>query len=375
MNIVWISDFSSAGSGYRSITTPLCEGLSKLGFDIRVLGLGYKGEEHTHSFQIIPAATIQRAFMMLSEIRKYRPVDAVVMVSDIVLGWRFRLDFSGRSFPLFMITPVEAPPLCKSWANFLKSLDGVFVISRFGVDECLKRGVDHVRYLPIGVDRSIWRRRTEEDRIRARNFFGWDRKEFIWLTVGYNQVRKNLWAGLKSFSEFLKSHPKSRYVMVTRVDSPYGWILEDLAEDFGIYRNVSFFESGLDVLTLRALYDAADVFVLPSMAEGLGLPLLEAMAVGVPCVGTNCTGISELLSNGRGYLVDVDYVFGDPFGNRNSYLVSIDDLVGKVEKVFNHDGVSEVIERGSKFVDSLRWEDAVNVVRDELLKVDAYGRG
>lgn len=375
MNIIWISDFSSAGSGYRSITTPLCEGLSKLGFDIRVLGLGYKGEEHTHSFQIIPAVTIQKAFMMLSEIRKYWPVDAVVMVSDIVLGWRFRLDLSGRSFPLFMITPVEAPPLCKSWANFLKSLDGVFIISRFGVDECLKMGVDNVRYLPIGVDRSIWRRRTEEDRIRARNFFGWDRKEFIWLTVGYNQVRKNLWAGLKSFSEFLKLHPKSRYVMVTRVDSPYGWILNDLAEDFGIYRNVSFFESGLDVLTLRALYDAADVFVLPSMAEGLGLPLLEAMAVGVPCVGTNCTGINELLSNGRGYLVDVDYVFGDPFGNRNSYLVSIDDLVGKVEKVFNHDGVSEVIERGSKFVDSLRWEDAVNVVRDELLKVDAYGRG
>jgi len=51
-------------------------------------------------------------------------------------------------------------------------------------------------------------------------------------------------------------------------------------------------------------YAQADVFVLPSFAEGLPVVLMEAMAMAVPCVTTHITGVPELIENGvTGYLI------------------------------------------------------------------------
>ncbi|MCX8007502.1 MAG: glycosyltransferase [Coriobacteriia bacterium] len=58
---------------------------------------------------------------------------------------------------------------------------------------------------------------------------------------------------------------------------------------------------------LAAWFSAADVVVLPSRREGLGLVLLEAMACGTPCVGTRVGGIPEIISHDEvGVLVDPD---------------------------------------------------------------------
>jgi len=45
------------------------------------------------------------------------------------------------------------------------------------------------------------------------------------------------------------------------------------------------------------LYNAFDIFCLPTMAEGFGLPVLEAQACGVPALVTDCSACSELVAN------------------------------------------------------------------------------
>ncbi|MFN4128622.1 MAG: glycosyltransferase family 4 protein [Paracoccaceae bacterium] len=57
---------------------------------------------------------------------------------------------------------------------------------------------------------------------------------------------------------------------------------------------------------LRDWYAAADVFILPSEAEGLSNAMLEALATGLACVATRVGAAPELLSDGMGLLVDVD---------------------------------------------------------------------
>jgi len=64
------------------------------------------------------------------------------------------------------------------------------------------------------------------------------------------------------------------------------------------------FEGPVNQDRIRSVYAQADLFCLPSFAEGLPVVLMEAMSMGIPCVTTEITGIPELIGNGiEGLLV------------------------------------------------------------------------
>src|SRR2546426_10662965 len=56
----------------------------------------------------------------------------------------------------------------------------------------------------------------------------------------------------------------------------------------------------LNVAELRVLYSNAAVFVFPSIYEGFGMPVLEAMACGAPVITSNTTALAEVAGNGGG---------------------------------------------------------------------------
>ena len=58
------------------------------------------------------------------------------------------------------------------------------------------------------------------------------------------------------------------------------------------------FEGAVNQDRIRGIYATADVFCLPSFAEGLPVVLMEAMAMEIPCVSTNIAGIPELVRDG-----------------------------------------------------------------------------
>ena len=74
--------------------------------------------------------------------------------------------------------------------------------------------------------------------------------------------------------------------------------LGQYAENLGISRQVHF-TGAVDQDHILDYYKAADMFVLPSFAEGLPVVLMEAMAMEIPCITTAITGIPELIRNGQ----------------------------------------------------------------------------
>lgn len=86
--------------------------------------------------------------------------------------------------------------------------------------------------------------------------------------------------------------------------------LKAYAEKLGISGQVQF-TGAVDQDHILGYYQTADVFVLPSFAEGLPVVLMEAMAMEIPCITTAITGVPELINSGEnGLLVPASDVAG-----------------------------------------------------------------
>ena len=125
------------------------------------------------------------------------------------------------------------------------------------------------------------------------------RRPFV-LTVGEQRPHKNHAGLLRAYAN---SHSRAAHdlVIVGRQYSDYT-APQQLTETLGLTNQVHFL-TGIDFQELVALYSAAALFVLPSLYEGFGLPILEAMACGVPVVAAKTTSTGEIAGDGA-FLID-----------------------------------------------------------------------
>jgi len=364
-----MSDLDFKMSGYFNLTIPLCTGLSKLGHEIKVLGLSYHGEQHDYPFSIVPTRDFNEALATVKNMHKFWGFDLMIVALDIPMQEQFLMSIQGKPFKYFGIMPVEADPLCMDWAMVLMMMDKQFIISEFGTNEATKLGVP-ATYLPVGIDSSAWRIPTKEERSALRASFGLDENDFVILTVADNQERKNLGKALEIVAEFSKGKTNVKYVLVTREHCPVGWKLRTLAQTYGINKNLLIFERGMPFKELWSMYAVADCFMLTSKTEGLGMPLMEAMSCGVPCVATNATGMKELLSDDKGLLADYEYTYVDPFGNGNRYFIDTKSAVCQLEKVYNHE-CQHIIDNARTYIENRPWDDGIsrlNLAIEEIKK-------
>ena len=112
------------------------------------------------------------------------------------------------------------------------------------------------------------------------------------LYVGTIEPRKNLMRLMSAFAEARKAGIAQHLVCV----GPYGWSSRDLAghiERLGIDSAVQF-TGYLPFEDLPAIYSLGDFFVFPSLYEGFGLPVVEAMACGLPVLTSNTSSLGEI---------------------------------------------------------------------------------
>lgn len=120
-------------------------------------------------------------------------------------------------------------------------------------------------------------------------------------TVGRLSVEKGQKYLIEAASEVINIFPNTVFLIIG--NGPFKKSLQDMAKSFGLEKNV-IFTGPFPREELRNIYSLTDIFILPSLAEGFGLALTEAMAMGIPAIATKIGGIPEIIEYGKtGYLI------------------------------------------------------------------------
>lgn len=122
------------------------------------------------------------------------------------------------------------------------------------------------------------------------------------LAVGNLQPRKNLSTLLEAYAALLRSGRIEQELVLVGQLHYQGQAVFSHIDRLGIRDHVKW-TGYVSEETLVGLYNLADVFVFPTLYEGFGLPIVEAMACGAPVVSTNVASIPEV-SGDAAVLVD-----------------------------------------------------------------------
>jgi glycosyltransferase involved in cell wall biosynthesis len=180
-------------------------------------------------------------------------------------------------------------------ASHARRADAVIVVSNYTAREVQTRldvPADRVSICPPGAP--PWRAREPDQ----------DQKSRPLLFVGTTEPRKNIGVLLAGYRKLLMLMPDAPPLLMAGGVSPESSsVLSeiDVPPLAGRVRHLGYVTDS----ARQDLYRSASVLVLPSLDEGFGLPVLEAMTVGVPVVAANRGALPELL-DGAGTLIEPD---------------------------------------------------------------------
>jgi len=159
------------------------------------------------------------------------------------------------------------------------------------------------------------------------------------LYVGGSDLRKNLESLLKAFSMLLRKIQQITLVATGGMGRKAKEIYQSIS-NLGLERNIVITGHVSDQ-DLRQLYAGTRLFVYPSLYEGFGIPILEAMSSGVPVIASNTSSIPEVAGDAA-YLID-------PY--------NIGALADAMEKVLQDDNLARSLQaKGLQRAKAFSWE-------------------
>jgi len=234
-------------------------------------------------------------------------------------------------------------PVEKLCARFT---DVIITINQEDYKMAQKFKANEVVYVPgVGIDTKKFSG-LNVDRNEKRKELGILDNQIAMLSVGELSKRKNHKLVIEALAKL--NNPNIVYLICGQGDLDK--YLKDKARDLNV--NVKFLGFRKDVSEISM---AVDMFVFPSLQEGLPVALMEAMVAGLPVVCSKIRGNTDLIEDGKG-----------------GYLVRTDDIEGfnkYIEKIINN---TKIRERMSNFnIEAVKKYDK-NSVEEKMLIIYKY---
>ena len=229
--------------------------------------------------------------------------------------------------------------------------DRVLTPSEYTASELVKHGNvprEKIRLVPYGVDPPARILTAEEKRRRRRELLGQEGR--ILLNVGALQTRKNQVRCL----ETLRRLPEDIFLVLAGGEGHGSEAVHSYIRANHLDRRVRLLGYVSD-LRVEELYELADVLLFPSLEEGFGLPVLEAMAHSLPVVTSSSSALPE--------------VGGDAALYVNPH--EVEDIARKASAALNDEPLrNRLVERGLRRVKEFSWRrvaEATLQVYEEIL--------
>jgi len=167
-------------------------------------------------------------------------------------------------------------------------------------------------------------------------------KKTILYAPGGFDIRKNFDNLIKAYAKLSQSKKDDyQLVIVSKVDEGNKNTLLNLAKTEGIPKNDLILTGYVSDEELISFYSMCDLFVFPSIHEGFGLPVLEAMNCGAVVIGSNLTSIPEVIGH--------DEALFDPH--------SIESIKNKIEEVLTNQELYDRLKEHNKIqVKKFSWD-------------------
>lgn len=258
---------------------------------------------------------------------------------------------TGKKYGYFIFEYTKIPP---EYVVSLNKLDGVMTASQWGVDILRNNGVTApLHVVPGGVDHSIFNS-------SKKNL---DTKRFRFIHIGKAENRKGTSLVIQAFNEAFKGDRKVRLSLF--IDNPHlrsfdsDMFLHQVQESLGLKHpmtniDVRHFEQ--DIVNIYNTHHAA---VFASKAEGIGLPIVEAMSCGLPVIVPFNSGITAYASDDNSILIKdmveepiFDPIFFPVSGSHGMWnSPKVESLVQKMQWVYgNYEEASRIGERAEQYL-------------------------
>jgi glycosyltransferase involved in cell wall biosynthesis len=180
----------------------------------------------------------------------------------------------------------------------IKNSDKIITISEFSKSEIIKyfpECEDKIDIVYCGVDYDLFRPISNEQAItNVKNKYGITGQYLLYL--GTLEPRKNIERLIEAYSKILKDVSDPPTLVIS---GGKGWMYDTIFEkvnELNISSNI-IFTGYIDKHHIPILLSGAVAFIFPSLYEGFGLPVLEAMACGTPVITSNLSSLPEVVGD------------------------------------------------------------------------------